>query len=106
MLLAPSLCGCDLIHVSIVLVRTPLFSIQLIKFYRSNDFSLDRLSNFTFLGQELRFSQSVVHLGHILNNDLSDKDDIASVKKDLCSKTNCMLHIFSSCNPLIKTKLF
>ena len=79
---------------------------QLIKFSRSNDLSLGSSSNFTFLGQDLCFSQSVIHLGHILSNDLSDEDDIVSVKKDLCRKANCMLHIFSSCNPLIKTKLF
>ena len=31
---------------------------------------------------------------------------IVRVKKDLVRKAKCMLHSFSSCNPLVKTKLF
>ena len=52
------------------------------------------------------FSQSIVHLGHILSHDLLDREDIVSIKKDLCRKANCLLHIFSSCNPHIKSILF
>ena len=60
-----------------------------------------------FLGQELCLSKSVIHLGHILNHDLSDRDDnVATIKKDMCRKANCMLHIFLSCDARRKTKLF
>lgn len=80
---------------------------QLIRFSRTADsFCMDSSIHFSFLGQRLYFSKSVIHLGHILTNDLSDSEDIASIKKDLCKKANCLLHIFSSCNPDIKTKLF
>ena len=54
---------------------------QLIKFSRLSAFSVDSPLNFCFLGQRLCFSQSIVHLGHILSHDLSDKIDIVSIKK-------------------------
>ena len=54
----------------------------------------------------LDLSRSVKHLGHILSSNLSDTEDIECVKKDLTRKANCMLHSFSCCNPLVKTKLF
>ena len=77
---------------------------QLIRFSRSDSFCMDSSIHLSFLGQRLYFSKSVIHLGHIdlLTNDLSDSEDIASIKKDLCKKANCLLHIFSSCNPDIK----
>ena len=49
---------------------------------------------------------SAKHLGHLLSFNLSDTDDIVRVKNDLVRKANCMLHSFSPCNPLVKTKLF
>ena len=67
---------------------------------------MDSPLNFCFLGQRPCFSQSIVHLGHILSHDLSDREDIVSIKKDLCRKANCLLHIFSSCNPHTKSILF
>ena len=79
---------------------------QLIKFSHPSAFSVDSPLNFCFLGQRLCFSQSIVHLGHILSHDLSDREDIVSIKKDLCSKANCLLHFFSRCNPHIKSILF
>ena len=65
---------------------------QLIKFSRSNDFSLDRLSNFTFLGQELRFSQSVVHLGHIM---ICRIKMILPLSKKTCVAKLIVCYIFS-----------
>ena len=66
----------------------------------------DEVVNLVFCGDSLELSKSVVHLGHILSSDLSDDADIVSKKKDLCKKANCMLSVFSSCDPLIKTRLF
>ena len=63
-------------------------------------------TSFFFNGHKLDFSCSVKHLGHILCSNLSDTEDIERVKKDLTRKANCMLHSFSCCNPLVKTKLF
>ena len=66
----------------------------------------DDIVNLVFCGDTLQLSKSVVHLGHILSSDLSDDTDIESKKKDLCKKANCMLSVFSSCDPLTKTRLF
>ena len=47
--------------------------------------------------------KKVPHLGHILSSDLS----LTSYqRRNLCKKANCMRSVFSSCDPLIKTKLF
>ena len=61
---------------------------------------------FFFSGLELNLGHSAKHLGHLLSFNLSDTDDIVRVKNDLVRKANCMLHSFSPCNPLVKTKLF
>ena len=79
---------------------------QLIKFSHPSAFSVASPLNFCFFGQRLCFSQSIVHFGHILSHDLSDREDIVSIKKDLCRKGNCLLHILSSCNPDRKSILF
>ena len=54
---------------------------QLIIFSRLSAFSVDSPLTFCFLGQRLCFSQSIVHIGHILSHDLSDRKDIVSIKK-------------------------
>ena len=63
-------------------------------------------ASFFFNGLELNLGHSDKHLGHLLSFNLSDTDDIVRVKNDLIRKANCMLHSFSPCNPLVKTKLF
>ena len=75
---------------------------QLIKFSRC---SSPCLSEFTFCGQKLAFSQQVSHLGHILSRNLSDDDDILSVKRDMCQKANYMLYTFAPCDPYTKSRL-
>ena len=56
--------------------------------------------------RHLQLSNSVKHLGYILQSNLSEDEDIARVRKDLTRKANCMLHSFSCCNPCVKIKLF
>ena len=63
-------------------------------------------ATFNFLGESLQLSKSIVHLGHILSQDLSDNEDIVAIKKDMCRKANYMLSVFSSCDRPTKTKLF
>ena len=46
------------------------------------------------------------YLGHILSCDLYVKEDIISVKKNMCRKANCMLHTLPCCDPLTMTKQF
>ena len=78
---------------------------QLIKFYKSPN-PVSASPRFIFLGQTLSLSNSISHLGHILTYDLSDDDDICAISKDMCRKANCLLHIFSCCDPFVKTRLF
>ena len=81
---------------------------QLAHFSHSIFLSIDSINatTFCFGGQKLQLSQSAKHLGHILCCNLSDNEDISSIKKDLTRKANCMLHTFSCCDPLTKTMLF
>ena len=72
---------------------------QLIRFARCG---AGNQAKFSFLGHELELCKSVTHLGHTLTHDLSDDEDIISIKKDLCRKA---MYTFSCCNPLTKTKL-
>ena len=47
-------------------------------------------ATFNFLGESLQLSKSIVHLGHILSQDLSDNEDVVAIKRT-CRKANCML---------------
>ena len=78
---------------------------QLVRFSRTCSSHCSPAS-FFFNGLELNLGHSAKHLGHLLSFNLSDADDIVRVKNDLVRKANCMLHSFSPCNPLVKTKLF
>ena len=60
---------------------------------------------FCFLGHPLCFRNSIVYLGHTLLFNLDDADDISCVASDLCRKSYYLLTTFSSCDPLVKTKL-
>ena len=40
-------------------------------------------ATFNFLDESLQLSKSIVHLGHILSQDLSDNEDIVAIKKDV-----------------------
>ena len=60
---------------------------------------------FKFVGLPLSFSDSVNHLGHILHYTLDDTADVARVISDMCRKANYLLHVFTGCDPLVKTKL-
>lgn len=112
-LLAPSPAALRLMldtYSSFASSRSLLFNVYLSK----TQLSLVRFSrtcfsspaSFFFNGLELNLGHSAKHLGHLLSFNLSDTDDIVRVKNDLVRKANCMLHSFSPCNPLVKTKLF
>ena len=47
----------------------------------------------------------MTHLGHTLHFSLDDTADIVRVTSDMCRKANYLLYIFSSCDPIVKTKL-
>ena len=60
----------------------------------------------SFSGVSLPFTDTVVHLGHILSFDNSDTADILFKARDLVRKANLMLHTFSAADPLVKSCLF
>ena len=54
----------------------------------------------------LSYSDHVVHLGHILTNDLDDSIDITRDVKDLNRKANFLFCTFHAADPFVKTFLF
>ena len=60
---------------------------------------------FEFCGQELTFTDAVVHLGHTLFCDLSDSEDTENKTKDFIRRANCPLANFGVCSPAVKSCL-
>ena len=60
---------------------------------------------FEFCGQELTFTDTVVHLGHTLSCNLSDSEDIENKTKDFIRRANCLLANFGVCSPAVKSCL-
>ena len=58
-----------------------------------------------FNGIKLSFMDQVIHLGHILTDDLDDTADILRAVKDLNRKANSLLCTFKFLDPLIMTFL-
>ena len=78
---------------------------QLIKFSKMSH-PATSTPRFIFLGKPLSLNNAINHLGHILTLNLSDDEDIIAISKDVCHKANHLLHIFSCCDPSVKTQLF
>ena len=78
---------------------------QLICFQRAKMKTFPPTGVFTFFGTHLTFSERVNHLGHMLHYTLDDSKDICRASSDLCRKANYLLHVFSKCSPLVKTKI-
>ena len=57
-------------------------------------------------GTPLKFSDKVLHLGHLLSFDMSDNDDVLRVTKDVNRKANSVRYTFRHANPFVKTFLF
>ena len=77
---------------------------QLIRF--SNSQSSNCHAHIFFCGQLLPFVDSVTHLGHVLNYNLSDTPDITCKLRDMVRKANYVLATFPFVGPHILTKLF
>ncbi len=56
-------------------------------------------------GSQLSFVNTVVHLGHLLEYNLSDSADILAKTRDFTRKANLMLYTFSAADPFVKTRL-
>ena len=78
--------------------------IQLICFRKNvRQSSVDHIE---FNGVLLKFSNKVLHLGHLLSFDLSDKDDIIRATKDVNRKANLVLYTFRRADPFVLTFLY
>ena len=76
---------------------------QLICFYAP---SVAPVTPFIYFNSTLlSYSNQVVHLGHILTNNLNDTMDIMRVVKDLNRKANFVLCTFHAADPFVKTFL-
>ena len=75
---------------------------QCIRFSRLHDNSS---CHFVFCGKTLECCRFVTHLGHTLTANLSDGDGIFRCSRDSIRKANGILLKFSSCDPLVLTKL-
>ena len=53
-------------------------------------------------GVDLKFCNTVMHLGHLLSYNLDDTPDIIRVTKDLNRKANFVLCTFKSADPFVK----
>ena len=67
--------------------------------------SVNRFTRFSFCGTLLPFLNSVVHLGHMLQYDMDDCDDILWASRDLVRRSNCILQTFTGVDPFVMTKL-
>ena len=73
---------------------------QLIRFRSQSTFMYhDRIS---LDGVDLKFSDTVMHLSHLLSYNLDDTLDIIRVTKDLNRKANFVLCTFKSADPFVK----
>ena len=58
---------------------------------------------FPYLANNLPLQILYVHLGHILNFSLDNTVDIIKLTSNMCGKANNLLHVFSTCAPVVKT---
>ena len=79
------------------------FKTQFIRFGRQPPVNF--FTRFSFCGTLVPFLNSVVHLGHILQYDMDDCDDILQASSDLVCRSNRMLQTFTGVYPFVKTKL-
>jgi len=62
--------------------------------------------NFTFDGCALNFVSEFRYLGHVLNDNLNDDDDIYRELKCLFVRTNMLISRFHHCSKNVKLALF
>lgn len=55
---------------------------------------------------ELKFVNEFKHLGHMINNDFNDNDDIKREIRNLFMRTNILKRRFAKCSPNVKRSLF
>ena len=80
------------------------FKTQLIRFTSSSPSSCT--AHLHLDGYELPFRDTVRHLGHILQYNLSDLPDVNLKLKDMVAKANCLFASFPRVGPSVLTHLF
>jgi len=66
----------------------------------------DNFPNFTIDGTAINFVSEFRYLGHVLNANLNDDDDIARETKCLFVRTNMLISRFRHCSRSVKLVLF
>jgi len=61
---------------------------------------------FTIGGRKIDNVEKWSHLGHIINTNFNDNDDIESRKNSFIGQVNKVLVYFSKLDPFVKTRLF
>lgn len=95
--------GADLIDMScntgktVCMIFKPVCKTKLI----ACDFPPFRINN-----TELKFVAEFKHLGHIINNDFNDNDDIKREIRNLFMRTNILKRRFAKCSLQVKRSLF
>ena len=62
-------------------------------------------SVFMFCGKYIVCVKSVLHLGHVLAENLQDDLDIQRCRSDFIKRANCVLHQFAFCTPVVLSYL-
>lgn len=66
----------------------------------------DNFPSFTLCGQTLEFVPEFRYLGHIINDRLSDDNDINREIRNMYVRTNMLIRRFGRCSRIVKTRLF
>ena len=74
--------------------------------FRSKHCQNSELSNFKLNGREINFVESCTYLGHVINNKLSDDDDIFKRCRFLYFQGNKLIKNFINCSLNTKIRLF
>ena len=59
-----------------------------------------------FNGVHLNFSDTILHLGHLISFDLSDQEDIFRINQSINQKANLLMNTFRFSDPFVLTYLF
>ena len=66
----------------------------------------EQLKPFVIGGNEIEFVTRWSHLGHVINIQLTDDDDVAARKSQLIGQTNGLICNFSKLDPMTRNRLF
>ena len=68
--------------------------------------SINNISKFSVGGEDIEFVESYTHLGHIINSQLNDTEDISHRRNLFIGQLNSVLCFFNDLDSLVKVQLF